>query len=143
MFYYGALIEKDEDNYYCVSFRDIPEALTCGDSFKEAQINARDALITSLEFYYEKRMLIPLPSKVLKEETPIRLSLTISAKIILINEMINKRVTNSELAKLLYKNPSDITKLVSFHCKSNIDSIDTALMKLGKQLNFNVKRYFS
>ena len=57
-----------EDNGYTVTFRDIPEALTCGDSLEDARAMAVDALISGLDFYFEDRRPGPSPSKKLKGE---------------------------------------------------------------------------
>ena len=50
---YPAKFDKEESGLYAVSFRDIPEAITCGDNYEDAVRMARDALLTSMDFYFE------------------------------------------------------------------------------------------
>lgn len=44
MTYYIALIHKDQDSCYGVSFPDIPGVFTAGDTFEEAMVEAADVL---------------------------------------------------------------------------------------------------
>lgn len=85
---YSALIQK-EANSYVVTFRDLPEALTCGDTLEEARIMAADALLTALEFYFEDRRPVPMPSKMQKGEELISLPSDIVEKIHLHNKTQN------------------------------------------------------
>lgn len=58
--YYPAKFEK-EDSGYTVTFRDIPEAVTCGDDYEDAMAMAEDVLISSVEIYFdsEQKFLAP------------------------------------------------------------------------------------
>ena len=46
-----------------VSFRDVPEAITQGDTFEDALDMAEDALRTAMEFYDEDGKTYPTPSE--------------------------------------------------------------------------------
>lgn len=87
--YYPALIEKD-DVGYAVSFRDIPEALTCADTLEEAEKMAADALLTAMDFYFEFNRTVPMPSEKRNGETMIKLPASVWAKILLLNEMVSQ-----------------------------------------------------
>jgi antitoxin HicB len=56
------------DGGYVVTFRDVPEAITQGESLEEARIMAADALRTALEFYTESQRPLPRPSEPLLGE---------------------------------------------------------------------------
>lgn len=60
MIYYAKIQELE--NGYLVTFRDVPEALTQGDTYEEAVEMAQDALKTALEFYIEKGLSHPRPT---------------------------------------------------------------------------------
>ena len=47
------LIKPADERGFVVTFRDIPEAITQGDTQEEAQAIAADAFVTALEFYFE------------------------------------------------------------------------------------------
>ena len=138
MLSYSALIEQDENKKYIVTFRDIPEAITCGDTLEEARIMATDALLTALEFYFEDRRLIPMPTKAEKGEELIGLPPIAVAKILLLNELIKQNVSNSELASRMHTTSAYIHKLIHLNYAVKIDMIDAALNQLGKQLEINL-----
>ena len=59
--FYPATFEKEGDGYN-VTFRDIPEAITCGDDLSDALFMAKDALLTAMDFYFEDHRPVPQPS---------------------------------------------------------------------------------
>ncbi|WLT05001.1 type II toxin-antitoxin system HicB family antitoxin [Snodgrassella alvi] len=134
---YSALIQK-EANSYVVTFRDLPEALTCGDTLEEARIMAADALLTALEFYFEDRRPVPMPSKMQKGEELISLPPSVTAKVLLLNEMIKQNVSNAELARRLLTRPQDVQRLTNLRHATKIDAINAALNQLGKQLHISL-----
>ena len=67
---YGARIEPDSDGYL-VTFRDIENAVTRGDTLDEAIFNAREVLDLMLLDRLEKDGKIPDPSPLLNEEVAI------------------------------------------------------------------------
>lgn len=82
---YPVLITR-EDTGYTVTFRDVPEALTCGDTLEDAREMALDALITALDFYFETQWPVPMPSEMQKCEELISLPSDITEKILLHNK---------------------------------------------------------
>ena len=134
---YPAHIQKDSDGY-TVSFRDIPEALTCGDSSEEALVNAQDALITAMEFYFEDRRSIPLPSSPKKDEHLIELPPSVYSKVFLLNELINQRITNAELARRMNIKPQEVQRIIDLSHNTKIDTLSSAISTLGKSLTVEV-----
>ena len=55
-------LEPQPDGTVLLSFPDIPEALTEGDTEEEALAEARDCLAAALEGYVERRRPLPQPS---------------------------------------------------------------------------------
>jgi predicted RNase H-like HicB family nuclease/uncharacterized protein YnzC (UPF0291/DUF896 family) len=51
-----------ENGGYVVTFQDVPEALTEGDTLEEALAMGLEALESALEFYYESHRPVPVPS---------------------------------------------------------------------------------
>lgn len=58
---------------FVVTFRDVPEANTQGDTFLEAVEMAQDALITAMEFYDEDGKPRPEPSEPQQGDVMIKL----------------------------------------------------------------------
>ncbi|WP_018435340.1 type II toxin-antitoxin system HicB family antitoxin [Paraburkholderia atlantica] len=138
MLRYPALFEPDEGGGYVVTFRDIPEAITQGETFEEARSMAADALLTAMDFYFEDKRAVPAPSKAKKGEELVALPASVSAKILLLNEMIAQGVTPSELARRLNTRPQDVNRLINLGHATKIDTIAAALEVLGRHLEIAV-----
>ncbi|WP_394182685.1 type II toxin-antitoxin system HicB family antitoxin [Marinomonas posidonica] len=132
---YPVTIERD-GNGYSVSFPDIPEALTCGDTYEEALAEAEDALVTAFEFYFEDERSVPLPSKVTSESVSVPLS--VWSKVLLLNAMLEEHVSQSELAKRIGKKKQEMQRIINLGHNTKIDTLVSALEALGKKINFSV-----
>jgi antitoxin HicB len=119
---------------YVVTFVDIPEAITQGDTLEEALEMAKDGLETALEFYFEENRPVPMPSTPKRRQHVIELPLSLAAKVLLLNEMIRQRVRPAELARRLNTTPQAVNRLVNLRHTSKIDGISGALKALGKTL---------
>jgi antitoxin HicB len=137
MFGYPAQFEKERDGYV-VSFRDIPEALTSGATRDEAVKMAFDALATAMEFYFEDRRQVPMPSRARKGEEVIDLPASVAVKVLLLNEMLKENMTPSKLAKKLDTSPQAVTRIVDLHHATKIDTLAEAFKAMGKSLIFSV-----
>lgn len=135
--FYPALIEEDGATF-AVSFRDIPEALTCADTREEAEKMAADALLTAMDFYFEERRAVPAPSEAQQGETLIPLPPSAWAKILLLNEMLAQNVGGSELARRMKTRPQDVQRITNLHHTTKIDTIAAAFESLGKRLTISV-----
>lgn len=95
---YPVILTPDTGGFV-VTFPDIPEAMTQGDSYDEAMKMANDVLESALDFYFEDERPVPAPSTVKKGQHFVELNPTISAKVLLLNEMILKRIRLADLAR--------------------------------------------
>jgi antitoxin HicB len=138
MLRYPAKFKPAKEGGFVVTFRDIPEAITQGESVEDAMIQARDALETALDFYFDDRREVPAPSKARRGERLIELPASLSAKVLLLNEMVRQRVRPADLARRLHTTPQEITRLTDVRHRTRIDSIAAALQALGKQLELRV-----
>jgi antitoxin HicB len=121
-----------------VSFRDIPEALTSGNTMEEAREMAEDALLMAMDFYFEDKRPVPAPSKIHKGEELVALPASLSAKVLLLNEMIVQNVTPADLARRLGTSPQVVNRIVDHKHVTTIDTIAEALEALGKHLELAV-----
>lgn len=127
-----------EDGGYTVTFRDIPEAITQGDSYEEAVEMAQDALATAMEFYFEDNRPVPLPSQALDGEVMVELPLSVWSKVLLLNEMLAQHVSQAELAKRLGVKPQQVTRIVNLEHTTKIDTLVEAFKALGKTPVFSL-----
>lgn len=124
------------DGGYVVSFPDIPEALTQGDDREEALSMAADALVTAFDFYFEDRREVPLPS--LCDGDFIEIPASVTAKVLLLNAVVQAGVSNAELARMVGTRPQEITRVFDLHHATKIDTIQKALSVMGKRLDMVV-----
>lgn len=136
---YPAHFEADkESGGYVVTFRDIPEAITQGETFDEAVCMAKDVLISSMDFYFEDKRPVPMPSAPQPGEHLIELPTSLSAKVLLLNEMLAQNVRPSDLARKMNTRSQDINRLIDLGHKTKIDAIAAAVGALGKSLEIRI-----
>ena len=139
MFMYPVTLKLDkEDGGFVVTFVDIPEAITQGDTVSEALAAARDALESALDFYFEDKRAVPLPSKPKRGQHLVELPASLSAKVLLLNEMVTQNVRPAELARRLNTTPQEVNRLTNLRHTTRIDGIAAALQALGKHLDLRV-----
>jgi len=127
-----------DGNGFMATFRDIPEANTSGESKENALDMARDALIVAMDFYFDEKRAVPMPTKAKAGEDLIGLPLSLSAKIFLLNEMIAQNVRPAELADKLKTSKQDVHRLLKLRHTTKIDGIETALKALNKSLELSL-----
>ncbi len=88
---YPIEIEPD-GKFFLVTFPDIPEASTQGKTLMDAKDVATSALETALDFYFENSRVVPNPSQIERDQDFVELPASVSAKVLLLNEMIRQRI---------------------------------------------------
>ena len=125
---------RKSGKFIVVSFPDIPEAHTQGIDRAEAMQMAREALETALEFYFEDNRPVPVPSAPKKGQAVVELAPSLTAKVILLNEMLRQKVRPVDLARRIGTTKQEVNRLTDLKHATKIDRIDTALRALGKRL---------
>jgi len=136
---YPATFTPAEEGGFVVTFRDIPEAITQGDDEAEALSMAADALLTVMDFYFEDRRPVPLPSEAAEGERLIDLPLSASAKVLLLNEMLAQKVRPADLARLMDIKPQEVNRIVDLEHATKIDTLAAAFKVLGRELELTVR----
>lgn len=130
---YPVKIEQDGEGWFA-SVPAIPEALTSGPSVEAALAMARDALITSMDFYFEDGRPVPLPGDIAEGEYHVDLPASMWAKVLLLNEMLAQQKRPTDLARLLGAKLQDVQRLFDLAHPTKIDKVEQALNALGKHL---------
>jgi antitoxin HicB len=133
---YPVVIEKDGDSSYTVSFPDIPEAISCGDTYDDALSEAADALITAFEFYFEDARQIPEPSEITGDYVPVPTS--VWAKVLVLNTMVSQEIKQTEVAKLAGITKQEMQRITDLGHNTKIDKLAAVLEAMGKQLTLTV-----
>jgi antitoxin HicB len=135
---YPVKLKKEPEGGYTVTFPDIPEAITYGENIEDALYHAKDALESAMDFYFEDRHQVPSPSQAKRGQRCVEVSSSLSAKILLLNEMVLQKVRPAELARRMKVRPQEVTRLTDLRYGSKIDGIAAALKALNKTLEIRV-----
>lgn len=134
--FYAVKITHD-DRGYLVTFPDIPEAITCGDTIESSKEEALDALITAFEFYFEDERTIPMPT-VHKDLEYIEVPLSVWAKVLTLNTMLEKRISQVELARKMGVKKQEIQRIISLEHNTKIDRLHAAMIAMGKHFQLGI-----
>ena len=132
------LTPDETDGGFVVTFHDIPEAITQGETVEEALAMAKEALATAMEFYFEDNRAVPTPSKPKRGQHVVELPVSLSAKVLLLNEMVTQNIRPAELARRLNTTPQEVNRLTNLRHITRIDGIAAALRALGKHLDLRI-----
>lgn len=138
MLAYPINLEK-EGKWLIVSFPDIPEGHTNGIGLKDALAMAEDALQTAISFYFDRGEGVPLPTKPKTGQHTIALPLSVSAKVLLWNEMIRQNMKPAELARRMGISRQAAQRLTDIRHTTKIDTIAEAMEMLGSGVRLVVK----
>lgn len=135
---YPALFDPAPEGGYVVTFRDIPEAITEGDTLDEAKEMAADALLTAMDIYVDERRAVPPPSSPREGELQVALPLSAWLKVLTINAMLDAHVRPAELARRLGVPRQGVTRLLDLHHATKVDELGRALAAMGRRLDIQV-----
>lgn len=139
MQYPATFTRDDVDGGFVVTFRDIPEAITQGDTEEEALTMAADALLTAMDFYFEDKRLVSPPSKPKAGDRLIPVPVSAWAKVLLLNEMLAQQVRPVDLAARLGTTKQEVNRILDLRHTTKIDRVAEALAALGKRLTLGIE----
>ena len=137
---YPATLTADPEEGFTVTFRDVPEAITEGDSREEAVLRAEDALESALAMYIAAGEPLPPPSKAEADEVMVPLSALGMAKTALYDAMREQGVGRAELARRLRWHLPQVARLLDLRHASRMEHVEAALAALGLRLIIEVSR---
>lgn len=137
MLIYPVEFTPDDNSTLLVTFPDIPEAVTYGETEAEALLWAEDALMVILESYIDDKQPIPAPSP-LNGRPGVALKVAAAGKVALHNALLEAGKRKADLARMMNLAPSLVDRLLSLSHKSRIEQIETALAAMGKRLVVDV-----
>src|SRR5215472_14488219 len=80
---YPVRLRKD-GKFILVTFPDIPEAITQGDNRAHALKMAKEVLEVALEFYFDEKRPVPMPSQARRGQAVVEVAPSLTAKILLL-----------------------------------------------------------
>ncbi len=124
---------------FIVTFPDLPEAITQGETEEEALGEAADCLEEAISNRTRRRMEIPTPSRVTKGRFPVSVRASVAVKAALAIAMREGAVNNVGLAATLGKDEKEIRRLLDPAHASKLTAIEEALRPLGKRVRIVVE----
>ena len=124
---------------FVVTFPDVPEAITQGDSVAEASAMASEALELALTFYTEQWKDLPVPSMPKRGMRMVRVPALSEAKFGLYSALRAAGVKKIELARRLKCSPSQVDRLLDISHKSRLDQIEAAFAAIGKAVFIEIR----
>ena len=131
---YPISLEKQAEGGYLVTFPDLPEAITQGESKEEAIDEAVDCLEEAIANRIAMKLDIPVGTRATSQQVTVALPATMAAKTALYLTVRKENLTNTSLAEKLNCDEKEIRRLLDPHFNSKIPRIEEALHKLGQRL---------
>ena len=136
-FSYPAIFTPD-DNGFVVTFRDLPEAITQGDTKEQATIEATDCLEEAIAARIDDKLDIPWPSLPQVTEHLIILPIQTALKATLYVAMEESKMTKVELARLLNVDEKEVRRILAPSHGTKLSTIEKALSVLGKKIELQL-----
>ena len=126
-------INAQPEGGFTVTFPDVPEAITEGDTAEAAHARAEEALVTALSFHIDDLEPLPVPSPA-RGRRIAAVPPLVAAKLALHEAMLAAGLSNVELARRLNMDEKSVRRLRDPLHRSHISRIDAALRQLGWRL---------
>jgi antitoxin HicB len=124
---------------FVVTFPDVPEAITQGDTIEEAMAMASEALELALTFYTEKWADLPVPGSLKRGMRMVLVAALSEAKVRLYSALRAAGVRKIDLARRLKCSPSQIDRLLDISHHSKLDQMEAAFAAIGKRLAIEIR----
>jgi antitoxin HicB len=131
---YPAKFRRAKEGGFTVTFRDVPEAITEGDTLDEAEAGAVEALETALSFYVDDRKPFPKPTAPKRGERIVHLSALGMAKTALYDAMRAENVSRAELARRLSCHLEQVARLLDLTHASKFEQLERALAAVNRKM---------
>ena len=132
---------EPQDGGFLVTFRDLPEAITEGDTLEEALLNAEDCLDEAIAGRLDDSEAIPKPSAPLQAEHLVVLPIETSLKLALMLAVSAHGLTKTALAQLLEVDEKVARRLLDPHYSSKLSVMQKALRALKAGVAIEVDDY--
>ena len=123
---------------YVVSCRDIPEAITQGETVVQALAEAEGALQAAIEGRIEDDLEIPAPSAAKRGERTVATPITTALKAAVYVSMSEQRVSKSELARRMRVHEKEARRMLDPKHPTKVPTLERALAALGKRAEIAV-----
>ena len=132
------LMPDRKDGGYVVSCRDLPEAITQGNTIGTAIAEAEGALQAAIEGRIEDDMEIPAPSTQRRGERLVATPITTALKAAVYLSMRKQKVSKSELARRMRVHEKEARRMLDPRHPTKVPTLERALAVLGRRAEIAV-----
>jgi antitoxin HicB len=134
---YPVTLTIDEtDGGFVVTFPDLPEAVTQGETEVEALSAAADCIEEAIAARIDDGLEIPEPSEILGPTVPLPLEMALKASLFL--AVREAGVSKSDLARRLDVNEKEARRMLDPHHHTRLVALERALRAFGKVVELSV-----
>jgi antitoxin HicB len=131
-FVYPARFTPDtQDGGFVVTFVDLPEAITQGETQEEALQEAADCLEEAMANRMVSGLPIPPPSRIKRGQYAVPVAAQMAAKAALYIALQEAQITKAELAKRLRCDEKEVRRLLDPRHPSKLPRLEAALAVVG------------
>lgn len=136
---FAASIEPDPDGGFLVTFPDVPEAITFGDTMAEARISGAEALGLALRGIAVMGRSLPRPQAAGKGLVPIAVAPDTALKLAVVEAFAQSGLSKRELARRLGKAEGEARRILDPDHPTKVQALEAALAVLGKDIVISVR----
>lgn len=134
-FTYAVKLTPDKrDGGYVVTCRDLPEAITQGESVQDALSEAADALEEAIAGRIDDGRDIPMPTAAKRGEKAVSVPPSMALKAAVYLAVRDAGISNSELARRLHLDEKEARRILDPHHPTKLPRIEAALAVLGRHV---------
>ncbi len=138
-FTYAIKLTPDrKDRGYVVTCRDIPEAITQGETADEALAEAEGALQAAIEGRIEDGLDIPAPSQAKRGERLASTPITTALKAAVYIALRDSGISKSEFARRMNVNEKEARRMLDPKHPTKVPTLERALAALGRRAEIEV-----
>ena len=128
------LTPDKDDGGYIVTCRDLPEAITQGESIQDALTEAADCLEEAIAARIDDRRDIPEPSALERNERAVSVPTSMALEAAVYLAVREAGIGNSELARLMKLDDKEARRMLDPRHPTKLPRIEAALSALGRQV---------
>jgi antitoxin HicB len=136
---YPAVLERDDNGTWLVTFPDFDDAVTFGDTREAALAHAVDALETVIISRMKHKLTVPTPSTA-RGQPLVTIPPLIAAKALLYKELREQHISIRQLAQKLRCEYPVAHRLLDVSRKTQVNEIARALQVLGKRVIIGIEK---
>ena len=136
---YGARMEPDPEGGFLVTFPDVPEAITGGNTRVEARANAVEALGLALRGIVAMDRRLPEPTANGSGMVPVAVDPATALKLAVIDTFRESGMTKSELARRIGRAENEARRILDPDHPSKLPLLRAALSAFGKDIVVSVR----